>query len=182
MPRIFFAIPVPDHVKGVMQDIRDDLRDLPGQIKWVRADAIHLTVKFIGEVEKSRAEQLWTALEDIDFPDPFEVALSGVGVFPNPRRPRVLWVGLNHGDELKSLAATIDERLQQEEVEPESREFHPHLTLGRVKGKGLPRETLETFLDMEVPGASMPVEKIICYKSDLQPTGAVYTKLHTIEF
>ncbi len=143
---------------------------------------MHLTVKFIGEVEKPRAEQLWTALEDIFYPEPFEVSLSGVGVFPNPRRPRVLWVGLDHGDDLSSLATAVDERLQQEGVEPESRKFHPHLTLGRVKGKGLPRETLETFLDQEVPGEKMYVDRVICYQSDLQPAGAVYSKLYTRHF
>ncbi len=180
MIRIFFAVPIPEKIKATLARFQDEMQNISGRVKWVRPEGMHLTLKFIGEVEQDRAEQLWTALDDLDFPAPFEVTLDKPGVFPNPRRPRILWIGLEHTEELVTVASQIDERLQQEGAEPESRKFHPHLTLGRVRGKGLPRPVIEDFLNLAVPPQPMRMESVVCYKSDLQPSGAVYTALHTI--
>lgn len=182
MIRIFFAVPIPENIKATLARFQDEMQNLSSRVKWVRPEGMHLTLKFIGEVEQDRAEQLWTALDDLDFPAPFEVTLDQPGVFPNPRRPRVLWIGLDNTGELSTVASQVDERLQQEGEEPESRKFHPHLTLGRVRGKGLPRQAIEDFLNLEVPPQPMQVDSVVCYKSDLRPGGAVYTALHTICF
>lgn len=182
MIRIFFAVPIPGKIKATLAGFQEKMQKLSGPVKWVRPEGMHLTLKFIGEVEPDRAEQLWTALDELKFPEPFEAKLDQPGVFPNPRRPRVLWIGLKNTGDLSAVASRIDERLQQEGVEPESRTFHPHLTLGRVKGKGMPRQAIEDFLNLEVPAQSMQMDSVVCYKSELQPTGAVYTALHTIDF
>jgi len=180
MIRIFFAVPLPDEVQRILQDLQDQLRDLSGRVRWVKPASTHLTLKFIGEVEEERARHLWEALEDVELPEPHQVPLTQTGVFPNPGRARVLWVGLEQTDPVMHLAERIETRSEQEGVAPDRRKFHPHLTLGRVKRRGISRRQVDTFLHLEVPDAVIPVQSIVCYQSDLQPDGAVYTSLHTI--
>ncbi|MBS1271697.1 MAG: RNA 2',3'-cyclic phosphodiesterase [Candidatus Marinimicrobia bacterium] len=180
MERIFFAIPLSDEIKDVLDDVNREMQEYPGKLKWVDPSSTHLTLKFVGEVEKSKSAFYSDAIRELDLPDPFTIQLNKTGVFPHPRKPRVLWVGIEQSDDLTSLANIIDDRLAREDVEPETRDFHPHLTVARVKGRGLPGETLDTFLNLDIPDISMEVDSVLCYKSDLRPGGAVYTALETI--
>lgn len=179
MIRIFFAIPLPDEVQEILRSLQDHMNNLSDRVRWSKPASTHLTLKFIGEVETERARHLWEAVDDIDLPAPHQVSLTGTGVFPNPKKARVLWVGVEPKDSLLTLAEQIDTRLEQEGVEPETRKFHPHLTLGRVKRRGIPRRQMEEFLHLEVPESAIPVNSVVCYQSDLRPDGAVYTSLHT---
>ncbi len=181
MIRIFFALPVPEKIKSILVDIQEEFKKRTGNIKWVRPSGIHLTLKFIGDVKPERARQLWEALEEVDYPEFFNISLQRSGVFPNPRRPRVLWIGINGSMHLESIASKMDSRLLQEGVDTESRKFHPHLTIGRIRNK-IDDQVVESFLNTDVPDVSMEVNSIICYKSELKPGGAVYTPLHTIQF
>jgi len=181
MERIFFAVNLSSEVEQVIRDVQAAMEDSPGQIRWGAPDQTHITLKFVGEVEPGRPQVLWRAVEELDLPEAFDIQLNQTGVFPNPRRPRVLWVGIEESPELTALATGIDQRLKSEGIEPESREFHPHITVGRVKGSGLPGETMERFLELDIPEVSMPVQSVVCYKSDLQPSGPVYTALRTVE-
>jgi len=181
MERIFFGIPLPEEIKQALRDVNKRMQEYPGKLKWVDPDRTHLTLKFIGEVEEGKSTDYSDAIRTLDLPNPFSIRLNKPGVFPHPRKPRVLWIGIEHADTLTSLANAVDQRLAQEGVEPETRDFHPHLTVARVQGGGLPGDTLDTFLNLDIPEVSMQVEKLICYKSDLKPSGAVYTALHTID-
>ncbi len=179
MKRIFFAVPISEKVRELLKHIQSDLRELPGKIRWVPPENVHLTIKFIGEVEGTVAENLQHQVENLSLPASFSVTVNRTGVFPNPRRPRVLWVGTEDSPSLESIAVLIDEAFEEYGIEPETRDFHPHLTLGRVKGRGLPGETLNQFLNYDVPEISMPVKSVICFESVLKPSGAEYTALHT---
>ena len=180
MVRIFFAVSLSKEVKNVLRDVQHEMRSLPGKIKWVDPEQCHLTLKFVGEVEPGRPRALWEAVEELDLPGPFRIELESSGVFPNPRRPRVLWVGIRESDPLSEVANSIDRRLNEEGISREKRDFHPHLTVGRVKNGSLPGETMERFLNLSIPAIDMQVDSIVCYESDLQPGGAVYSALHTI--
>ena len=180
MVRIFFAVPLSEKIKEILGDVISQMKEYPGKLKWVDPESTHLTLKFIGEVGEGNPEAYSNAIRELDLPAPFSIQLNKTGVFPHPRKPRVLWVGIEQSDELASLANIIDERLIQEDVEPETRDFHAHLTIARVKGRGLPGETLDTFLNLDIPAISMNVDSVVCYKSDLQASGAVYTALETI--
>lgn len=179
MDRIFFAIPLSAEFTEVMKDAQESMQDMPGKIKWVHPQKIHLTVKFVGDTEPDRVEDLYSAVDDLQLPGTFTITLTETGIFPNPRRPRVLWVGIEQNDTLTQTVHTIDEKLADFDVERETRDYHPHLTLGRVKSRGLPGKTVNTFLDLDIPRKSMTVDSIICYRSDLKPSGAEYTALHT---
>ncbi|MCF7803400.1 MAG: RNA 2',3'-cyclic phosphodiesterase [Candidatus Marinimicrobia bacterium] len=180
MQRIFFAIPLTQEIKDVLADVQNQMQDLPGRLKWVKPGSTHLTLKFVGEVEYGKPTEYADAIRELNLPEPFTITLGDTGVFPHPRKARVLWVGLQDSPELASMANDIDDRLEKEGVKPETREFHAHLTVARVKGRGLPGETLNTFLNLEIPDVSMEVDAVVCYESDLQPSGAVYSVLETI--
>lgn len=179
MKRIFFAVPISDEVQKLLREIQSNLRDLPGKIRWVPPENVHLTIKFIGEVEEVVATNLHSQVDNLPLPERFSITVNRTGVFPHPRRPRVLWVGTEDSTSLEKIAGQLDDAFEEDGIEPETREFHPHLTLGRVKGHGLPGETLNQFLNYEVPKISMPVESVVCYESILKPAGAEYTALHT---
>jgi len=179
MDRIFFAIPLSDEFTEVMKDAQRRMQDMPGNIKWVQQGKIHLTVKFVGDTEPKKVEDLYSAVDALNLPAAFDITLTETGIFPNPRRPRVLWVGIERNDALTEIAEKINEKLAGFDVDRETRDYHPHLTLGRVKSKGLPGKTVDRFLNMDIPKKSMNVDSIVCYRSDLKPSGAEYTALHT---
>jgi 2'-5' RNA ligase len=104
-------------------------------------------------------------------------------VFPNFTRPRVLWVGLKKGtEELKNIAQSIDNELEKMGFKKEERDFKPHLTIGRIKFIPNPQKFLQKMNSEEFKGEMFTAREILIMKSDLKPTGAIYTKLHIIEF
>ena len=106
----------------------------------------------------------------------------GTGGFPNLNRPRVIWVGLKKGsEELKTLSKSIDNELEKLGFQKEKRGFSPHLTIGRVKNIYNIHEFVKKMNSVEFKGGSFTADEILIMKSDLKPTGAVYTKLHTIK-
>ena len=161
MDRIFFAVPLSDEFTEVMKHAQKEMQDMPGKIKWVKPEKIHLTLKFVGDTEPEKLEDLYSAIDDLQLHGAFEIALTETGIFPNPRRPRVLWVGIEKNDALAEIAEKIDEKLAGFDVDRETRDYHPHLTLGRVKSKGLPGKTVDRFLNLDIPQKSMKVDSIV---------------------
>ncbi len=139
-------------------------------------------MKFLGEIDQGKVDEISTALEDASkgIP-PFEVRVSGLGAFPSMRNPRVLWVGIGENETLKRLAANIEERLSPLGFEREDRPFTPHLTLCRVKsftdGKELGRTAAEADISID---KSFTASAFHLIKSVLNPKGAEYTDIKTI--
>ena len=134
--RSFIAITVPSAVIQVLDDAVKSLDSYIGEsVRWVRTEGIHLTLKFMGDIEAGMVDRVLEAMPAVASQfSPFELAITGLGVFPNPRRPRVLWSGV-HG-EMETLAAlqlAIDDALGELGLRKEQRAFSPHLTLGRVR-------------------------------------------------
>jgi len=155
-----------------------DSTDIGGSVRWVRPEGIHLTLKFMGDIQAEMAERILVALPPAaaQFP-PFELSISGLGVFPNPRRPRVLWTGV-HGD-LETLAAlqlAVDDAVGKLGLPKEQRSFNPHLTLGRVKRdvpEGLLRKIGEIVADGEFPGAPpWTADTVNLMRTELGPGGS----------
>lgn len=142
--RSFIAIPVPDQGIEALQDTVQKLEsDIGRSVRWVRLDGIHLTLKFMSDIPAGTVEQVLEALPQVasQFP-PIKLAISGLGVFPNTRRPRVLWAGLTGELEaLSELQSAVDDMVGRLGLPKELRPFSPHLTLGRVR-----RETSESQL------------------------------------
>jgi 2'-5' RNA ligase len=155
------------------------LRRHHGDVKWVRPESIHITLKFLGDVEEESVEEIEGVLhKSVQGFSPFSIELSDTGVFPHVHRPRVLWVGIKKGaQELGGLARKVDASLQELGFEPEKRHFSAHITLGRVRSPHGMDTTIKEMISTDFRTKSFHVESIEFMKSDLKPTGAVYTVL-----
>lgn len=177
--RSFLAFELPREVKTVLEQLARELREYDLPVKWVKAQNIHLTMVFLGNVKPDVLAPLQERVQGLcsEF-GPFSAAVGGIGTFPNRRRPRVLWLGLNGELERLSLFRdTLQRNLVPFGITVEKRPFRPHLTLGRFrKGKssGL-EELLSRYGEVKSPSAML--RELVLFRSDLKPTGAVYTRL-----
>lgn len=148
-------------------------------VKWVPAHQFHFTLKFLGEVAEADADRAMAAVERVAAGvKPFAAALRGLGAFPVPSRPSVLWAGLAEGaEELDRLAARVEREMAQAGFAPERRPFKPHLTLGRVREgafvPGAVQEGLARAGGQEF--GRFGVERVVLMKSELTPRGPIYS-------
>jgi len=167
MHRLFVAIRPPGSIRQHLLDLMKGELDL----RWQSDEQLHLTLRFIGEVERPTAEDVAAALAGIRFPR-FSLSLDGVGQFEK-RRHGALWAGVQPKDQLKALNAKVERACQAAGSEPERRAYHPHITLARWKGAA-PR--LDRFLELSSSLRSDPweVSEFILYESRLGHEGAHY--------
>lgn len=182
MIRTFLAIDIPKEVKDSMERIQYRLRNSlkEGMIRWTKPGSVHLTIKFFGSISERDIEHIHGLLQESSKGfKPFELVAEKVGVFPNTRQPRVLWLGITSSDNaLMNLQKQIDDDLHGLGFPREERTFRPHLTLGRTKAhrgiEGL-SAVLEEFKDFKA--GRFPAQGLTLYRSDLRPEGPLYTKL-----
>lgn len=187
--RTFVAIELDRAIQAALGQIQSPLKNSKaGHIaRWVSPYSIHLTLKFLGNVPVNRVEGISQAISRAcEGFAPFPIFLTGMGCFPHERRPRVIWVGI--GGELETLERlqnSVDTALNRLGFRPEKRGFTPHLTLARIRDRARPHERQELIKllpTVEVPSsASMMVREVYFIRSDLRPTGAVYTHLSAVE-
>lgn len=172
MHRLFVAIRPPAEVRDQLLDLMQGVSGL----RWQNDDQLHLTLRFIGEVERPVAEDLAAELERIRF-DAFSIALDGIGRF-DQRRGGALWAGVSPKDQLKALAQKVERACQAAGLAPERRTYHPHITLARWS-KAAPR--LDAFIERHGALKSDPwqVENFILYESRLGRDGAHYEAIAT---
>ena len=161
-----------------MQRYIDECKRLAPQFRWTLDEKLHITVRFLGHLEQSVAEGISDRVADTQ-PGGFDLALGDIGLFKRGRLARVVWIGLSAGErECASLASTVEAECVQAGLEPETRGFHPHLTLARSRlrdGAELPELPPAPEL-----GAWQAVE-LILYRSHLGRAGSVYEPLRTIK-
>ena len=168
MHRLFVAIRPP-------QPIRAHLLAMMGGVsgaRWQEDDQLHLTLRFIGEVDRHQAADIDAALAAILHP-PFEIALAGVGSFERRGAPVALWAGVAPHEPLKTLHKKVDQAIARTGLEPERRAYLPHITLARLPRRAGP---VGSFLVSSggAAGPSFQVDEFCLYESSLTPTGAVY--------
>ena len=172
--RTFLAVEVPENIRRVVHDLIqiEAKRDLP--IKWVAFENLHITLKFLGEIDENMRSEMNSAITGAcEKHHPFQTILKGLGCFPNARNPRVLWVGVEQGhQDLCSLAADLEGSLAPLGFKPEKR-FHPHLTIGRIKKPCKVDHILAKALVTDTFG----VDSVVLFKSTLKPDGPVYEPL-----
>lgn len=176
--RIFVAIKIPEKIRYRIPELTKTLK-IDG-VKWVKPENIHLTLKFLGEVNEKRLQEVQEVLENTvrKFP-PFKINLKDIGAFPSMKRPSIIWIGVDKGkQEVISTINELETSLSKIGFEKEKREPHPHITIGRIKkarsGKWEARS--ETW-DM---GCEMwGVKEIYLIKSELRPEGPVYTDVES---
>ncbi len=183
MFRSFLAIELPGTILKKIGEVQEDLKSSYADVRWVSFERIHLTLKFFGNINESRIEPLVKSIEgQIWATVPFPLRVKGIGAFPHLKNPRVIWIGLlDEKEVLISFQKRIEAELEKIEFEPEDRPFQAHLTLGRVKssrGRNELVERMERYREEEF--GAFRVDKVILFKSDLRPTGPIYTPLREI--
>lgn len=187
--RAFIAVDISDDLKEQIQKFSDGLAGsmdgLP--VRWHPADRIHLTLKFLGDVSETNIEMISTILTNQAVQTaPFNLSVGSLGVFPNMQRPRVIWIGVEAPDELGSLQRRIELETTRMGYAPDKRSYSPHLTLARVSRNAAPAQVqaISQVLRKQKLGflGVTSVAEIVLYSSDLQPGGAVYTRIHQAPF
>ena len=180
--RTFIAIEIPAEVKQALARLQEELRDAPAEVSWTKPENIHLTLKFLGEVEESMLGRVEAAaVEAAAGARPFTLALGGVGAFPNARQPRIIWAGLSGEVEAAArLQVRLDERLAALGFPKEDRPFRPHLTVGRVKSPTGAPALIARAQSYRLPSHSLAVRELVVMRSQLHPAGSRYTPLARI--
>jgi 2'-5' RNA ligase len=184
--RAFIAVELPSFLKKELGRIESVLKaGNTTPVKWVDFESIHLTLKFLGDIESSRVGEIIEGIKNACVGiSPFELKIKGLGVFPNPARTRIAWVGLADAtDELSLLQRNIESEMEKLEYERETRKFSPHLTLARVRDQATPDER-ERFGNLVTATAfsseRITVNSVSLMKSHLTKQGALYTRLGSI--
>ena len=178
--RAFIAISLPESVLQAMVDAQAQLKRSGLKIRWVRKEGIHLTVKFLGDIDRRDVDRIHGAMRQATQAfSPLVLQGEGAGVFPDFKRARVVWVGLS-GDikALRALQGALEDQLDALGFPKERRPFKGHLTLGRVKGRLDGTKLGEALRGLgDFRTESFTARSVVLYQSDLRPNGAVYTKL-----
>ena len=199
MIRTFLAVELPSPLHAQFADVQQQVKQRLGRdlsravrLSWVQPGSMHLTVKFLGDIDEQSVQPMQEALAHaLTGHRPIQIPLDRLGTFPRPQQPRVLWVGppelWEKGDEAARLAAlhrAVEDCCVSLNLAPDSRPLSPHLTLARISegerefGQALARSGV---MDKPVAIGSLAVESIALMKSELRPTGAVYTKLWEVK-
>jgi RNA 2',3'-cyclic 3'-phosphodiesterase len=178
--RAFLALEIPPSLQKSISAHSAVLKQaLPDTIRWVATERIHLTLKFLGDTSPASLQDLTHALSAVIAQQPpFDISAGGFGVFPNPKRPRILWIGVQAPPDLERLTRAIETTCARLGYPPEEKPFNPHLTLGRLRD-GADLSALRPALQgIEIgPLGSLTVSSVTLFRSDLRPQGPNYTPL-----
>ena len=183
--RSFIAIPLGAELISRIEKIQRELKTLPADVKWVNPKSIHFTLKFLGNVEEGNIEKIAQGIQNgMRGFKPWPGAVKNMGAFPSLKSPRVVWIGIeDQGGQLVRLQNQIEKEMANLGFEEEKRAFSPHLTLGRVRSPRGKDELVKYLLDeRERVFGEINVDRVILFKSELKPTGAVYTVLKEFSF
>ena len=182
--RAFIAVDFSEEIRAHLTEEQRLLRSAcerqphAGEIRWTRPEGIHLTLKFLGQVPDDKLRPLTAALGQLGGFEPFWVEVKGFGFFPNARRPRVFWVGIEAPPALQTLATRVENAMERLGYPPEQRTFTPHLTLARFQAPR-PQTALEALIQ-ERQGKTLgrfEVSEYFLFESRLSPRGAEYRKI-----
>ncbi len=176
--RLFVAVNLPDPVRHNVRDLTRQLRDSRYPIRWVASEAMHITLKFLGEVPDKKEDAITKSLEKAAAGvSRFALRLDRFGAFPNPRRARVVWVGCEAPAQIKQLHEQVEAGMSEIGFDRENRSFHPHVTLGRARRDASPSRLggLSRMLESLVVDVEFPVTSVELMQSELSRAGAKYT-------
>jgi 2'-5' RNA ligase len=178
--RTFIAIPLAQEIRDYLACIQLQLKKCQADVKWVQPENIHLTLKFLGERDEKKIDKIKEALDETARDKTcFSLRLCNLGAFPKIDFPRVIWVGIDKGEEeIKKIAYELEEKIAKAGIPKEDKPFSSHITIARLK-TSLNREKLAGELKRleRVEGKEFRVEKITLYKSTLTPKGPIYEVL-----
>lgn len=183
MIRAFVAIALPEDVQQRIEVISRRLRQFKLQGRFPKIDSIHLTLKFLGNVNEEEIQAARQVVEEsVQGISPFDIEIRSLGVFPHLTNPRVVWIGVHSGGELPELYQKMEEGFTKLGFARENRPFHPHLTLLRLKTRKNCFDLVE-YIRREgshLQAGVATVKAVHLYQSTLRPEGALYTRLATV--
>jgi 2'-5' RNA ligase len=176
--RIFIALPTSIDIQQRISDVQSELKVTQADVKWETQDKFHITLKFLGNVDLSKIHSISAVLENrINLCKSFELNYQSLGAFPDLRSPRVVWIGTASNQDVLDLQLKIEQVCMEFGFPKEDRSFHPHITLGRVKGtRSLVRLT-EAIKTITFEPIQSQCSEVLLMKSDLRAGGSVYTIL-----
>lgn len=179
--RTFIAIEIEEPLRKEFSFLQNELRKSQADVKWVEPKNMHLTLKFLGETKEEKVEKIKEVLKKLTQElRPFEITFCNLGAFPNLSSPRVIWIGIDKGkEELTKLARGIEEHLEELGFPKEKRPYSGHLTLGRIrsmKNKENLKKIIEKKMEFQAEN-KLYVNRIVFFRSELKPSGPIYTKL-----
>ena len=174
--RSFIAVKISQNQREQISKLIGDLKKSETDVKWVKPENLHVTLKFLGDVDERALPEMFDYLEKSLTNDiSFRFNLRAIGCFPNIRRPRVIWVGIDQGtDSLKVLAKKIDECMLGFGFAREKRGFSPHLTIGRVRSTRLIERLTNMFKDVVFETEDFVIDEVIFFQSILKREGPTY--------
>lgn len=172
--RLFIAVPLP---KGVKQKLLELQQPIEG-IRWQSREQMHLTLKFVGEVDKKTTSKLRNELDSISHSD-FFITITGIGYFPEGKQPKVVWVGIKENVSLEALHKKVEDHCEKIGIDPESRPYKPHVTIGRTKNGS--KRVVTSFINQhkKIRIPDIPISQFALYESKLHPEGARHQRLQT---
>jgi 2'-5' RNA ligase len=182
--RCFIAVEMPGPLKTKIGELIDTLRQTGADVKWVKKENLHITLKFLGNIAESSVDDIKNSLtRKLSHYEPFCIRISGTGTFPPGRFPRVIWIGMDEAEILNHIHKNVDEGMSGFGVKPDDRLFSPHLTVGRVRSNKRMNELLKKIDEMrsEEFGA-LEISGVSLMKSELKPAGPEYERLAEIKF
>jgi 2'-5' RNA ligase len=178
--RTFIAIELPQEVRDALSRLQNQLKSSGADVKWVAPENIHLTLKFIGDIDDIKLDKIIRIIEDIaKNKNSFYIHLCSIGAFPKLSYPKVIWAGIDKGDsETKEIAKELEERIEKAGIPKEDRPFSSHITIGRLRSY-LNREKLVQNLEnvmreFQTENLEFNVTEITLFKSTLTPKGPIY--------
>ncbi|MBN2062521.1 MAG: RNA 2',3'-cyclic phosphodiesterase [Deltaproteobacteria bacterium] len=181
--RSFLAFKLPPDIRSMVDKISQDLRESRMDVKWVELEKIHLTILFLGDLEESDIHRMESTIEKLCRQySHFNLSLDGIGLFPNNKKPRVLWLGIGGSlDRMCVFRDDLQDHLEPFRIKREGRAFKPHLTLGRFRNPAGNNEGLReiTMKYRIISSPICPVNELFLFKSELKPSGAIYTRLNS---
>jgi len=182
--RCFIAIDVDEKIKDAISALQVELKDFNANLRWVKPENIHLTLKFLGNVDEGMLDKIKRALRvACSGYKNFTLEAKGMGIFPDRRRPRVLWVDIKENDSLKSLQRAIEDAMVSTGFERDERGFSPHLTIARFRSSAEIGQLYDKIqLYKERYFGTMNVDSVLLMESRLRPAGAEYTRLFEVGF
>jgi 2'-5' RNA ligase len=177
--RTFIALPLPDKILAELDKLITYMKPFSRDIKWVRPSSIHLTLKFLGNLDPEQLAAVFAGMDRLfqQQQASFTLVTGGPGAFPNSRRPRVLWVGVEGSGipQLLNLQNRIEKVMAEEGFPEEKRSFSPHLTVGRFKMARAAEKLMSEYMAYHFPALELKVQEVLVMKSELKPSGAVYS-------
>ncbi len=182
--RTFIAIDVPEKIKEQIFEVEKELmKSCTEGVKWEEKEKFHITLKFLGDVNEDAIDSIYDVLsENLTGFGKFSIIYKGVGCFPELKRPRVIWIGCEDpSGKLFELQKIVEEKMSELGFEKEDKEYHPHVTLGRVKNPKNISNLTKKIESINFESEAGEVAEVLIMKSDLKPSGSVYTVLRKIK-